>query len=53
MKKVSESFDHISPENQRMGLARKYNALVDEYEELKRKYSAATAKPKSKEKADV
>lgn len=38
MKKVNESFDHISPENQAMRLAHRYNALVDAYEDLERRY---------------
>ena len=38
------AFDHDNPLNQRIGLGKKYNELVDEYNALEEKYNELTSK---------
>ena len=38
------AFDHDNPLNQRAGLGKKYNELVDEYNALEEKYNELTSK---------
>lgn len=38
------AFDHDNPLNQRVGLGKKYNELVDEYNALEEKYNELTSK---------
>lgn len=38
------AFDHDNPLNQRIGLGKKYNELVDEYNALEKEYNELTSK---------
>ena len=38
------AFDHDNPLNQRIGLGKKYNELVDEYNALEEKYNELISK---------
>ena len=38
------AFDHDNPLNQRAGLGKKYNELVDEYNALEKEYDKFTSK---------
>ena len=47
------AFDRDNPLNQRTGLGKKYNELVDEYNALEEKYNKLTSKKTETTIADV
>ena len=47
------AFDRDSPLNQRIGLGKKYNELVDEYNALEEKYNELISKRTKTTDADV
>ena len=47
------AFDHDNPLNQRIGLGKKYNELVDEYNALEKEYNELISKKTKTVTADV
>ena len=47
------AFDHDNPLNQRIGLGKKYNELVDEYNALEEKYNELISKKTETVTTDV